>query len=365
MGLFSKKDKYEIDEKDNVPQFVYGIPDNMRNQWEQEKEEKRTDQKTIFSAFEGGYFGPSYYYFVNNDKDSYEFRFGYSENGKLVNNDENDPNIHILSQNGEYYKKFMEEILPEIKDWNERYNNPGVMDGTQWHIELVEQNKKSSGSNNFPSNYDKVVAILKKYFNVSSFVKDDEDYDIEPEDNIPYELYGIPDFLKKDYDIEPEANVPQRVYGVPNINIPKPSNNSVIKGSVGVGIQNEKNNYVLSLNYAERLGTYELLFADLNNLDGKSISDLATPIPEKYYTDFITRLYSIINDWEDIYSGDSNVSWNIKVDTENSQKIISGKGGYPKNWNKLIDLLSEYERLFKVSKDIELGKIQDMKDEVD
>lgn len=389
MGLFSKKDKYEINEKDNVPQFVYGIPDSMRKQWEKEKEEKRKNQKTIFSAFEGGYFGPSYYYFVNNYKDSYEFRVGYSKDGRFVKNDENDPNIHIFEQNGEHYKKFMEELLPEIKEWNETYNDPEVMDGIQWNIELIEQNKKYSGSNAFPQNYDKVVAILKKYFNVDYFIKDNEKYDIKPEDNVPYEVYGIPDFKKKNYDVKPEENVPQRVYGVPNAmlnnndskydikpennvpqrvygvpntNIPKPSNNSVIKKSVGVGIKNEKSNYVLSLNYAEKLGTYDLLFADLNNLENKSISDLATPVPEKYYTDFITKLYSIINDWENNYSGDSNVSWNIKIDDEKNQKTISGKGGFPKNWNKLIDLLSEYERLFKVSKDIELGKIQDMKD---
>ena len=233
----------------------------------------------------------------------------------------------------------MEELLPEIKEWNETYNDSDVMDGTQWNIDLIEQNKKYSGSNAFPQNYDKVVAILKKNFNVDYFIKDSEKYDIKPENNVP-----------------------QRVYGITNANDIKPTNNSSIKKSVGVGIRNEKNNYVLSINYAEKLGKYDLLFADLNNLENKSISDLATPVPEKYYTDFITKLYSIINDWKDTYSGDSNVSWNIKIYSMNNQKTISGKGGFPKNWNKLIDLLSEYERLFKVSKDIELGKIQDMKD---
>lgn len=360
MGLFSKKDKYDINEKDNVPQFVYGIPDSMRKQWEKEQEDKRKHQKNIFSAFEGGYFGPSYYYFVNNYKDSYEFRFGYSKDGRFVQNDENDPNIHILEQNEEHYKKFMEELLSEIKDWNETYNDPNIMDGTQWNIKFIEQNKKYSGSNSFPQNYDKVVAILKKYFNVDYFIKDNDKYDIQPEDNVPYEVYGIPDFQKKNYDVKPEDNVPQRVYGVPNANIPKPPINSSIKKSVNISIKNEKNNYVLSLNYVEKLGTYDLLFADLYHLEGKSISNLATHIPEKYYTDFITKLYNIINDWEDAYLGDSSVSWNIKIDSENNQKMISGKGGFPKDWNKFIDLLSEYERLFKIAKDIELAKIQDM-----
>ncbi len=43
MGLFSKKDKYDIDEKDNIPQIVYGIPDSLRKQWE--KEEKTENNK--------------------------------------------------------------------------------------------------------------------------------------------------------------------------------------------------------------------------------------------------------------------------------------------------------------------------------
>ncbi len=266
--------------------------------------------------------------------------------------------------------------IKELRDKNDRYSNKGII--------CLEEKKYINN----------IIEEIKKYIknlednDMGLFSKKDK-YEINEKDNVPYEVYGIPDFKKKNYDVKPEENVPQRVYGVPNAmlnnnndkydikpennvpqrvygvpntNIPKPSNNSVIKKSVGVSIKNEKSNYVLSINYAEKLGTYDLLFADLNNLENKSISDLATPVPEKYYTDFITKLYSIINDWENNYSGDSNVSWNIKIDDENNQKTISGKGGFPKNWNKLIDLLSEYERLFKISKDIELGKIQDMKD---
>ena len=45
-----------------------------------------------------------------------------------------------------------------------------------------------------------------------------EKYDIEPEDNLPREVYGIPNWLqekrknenKDKYDINPEDNVPQR-----------------------------------------------------------------------------------------------------------------------------------------------------------
>ena len=43
-------------------------------------------------------------------------------------------------------------------------------------------------------------------------------YNINPEDNIPVEIYGIPDYMLNKYDVKPEDNIPQRVYGIPNTN---------------------------------------------------------------------------------------------------------------------------------------------------
>ena len=38
MGLFDNiKRKYEVEPEENVPQFVYGIPDTLRKQWEDEE----------------------------------------------------------------------------------------------------------------------------------------------------------------------------------------------------------------------------------------------------------------------------------------------------------------------------------------
>ena len=54
MSIFDKiKEKYNVAEDKNVPQFVYG-PSNVKlNQ----------DKKLVFNAFHGG-FGPSHYYYV-------------------------------------------------------------------------------------------------------------------------------------------------------------------------------------------------------------------------------------------------------------------------------------------------------------
>ncbi len=195
MGLFSKKDKYEIDGKDNIPQFVYGIPDELRKKWEKEYEEK--NGTNVFAAFEGGHFGPSYYYFVNYINDAYEFRFGISENGKIIENRINEPGIMIVKHDKDFYKSFIDELLIVTCNWNEAYNNNMIMDGTQWNINFVNMNKKYYGSNAYPDNYDKAFEILNKYFNVDLIKKsDNEKYDIKPEDNVPYEVYGIPDVMQ-------------------------------------------------------------------------------------------------------------------------------------------------------------------------
>ena len=291
MGLFSKKDKYDIDEKDNRPQMVYGIPDSLRKQWEKEEKEK------------------------------------------------------------------------------------------------TENNK----------------------------------YNIQPEDNVPQKVYGVPNNMPNSkFDISPENNVPQRVYGIPNIsninsrkcpycgsmelwkylygeptydcdkneyilggceitgnqpthkckkcgkdiypdtNFKMPNNVNIFKESIRIGIKNDNNNYVLLLNHVSEPEMYDLLFADLNNLDEKSISDLSTNVPERYYSQFVSKLYSIISNWKDDYQGESNVEWNIKLNTENNTRLISGNGGFPNNWNKFIDLISEYEKIFKNKKKIDIEKIHEL-----
>ena len=316
MGLFSKKDKYDIDERDNRPQIVYGIPDSLRKQWEKEEKEK--------------------------------------------------------TKNNKY------NIQPK---------------------------------DNMP----------REVYGIPDFIRNKDKYDIKPEDNVPQKVYGIPNNMTNSkYDINPENNVPQRVYGIPNIsdinsrkcpycgsielwkylygeptydydknkyilggceitgnqpthkckkcgkdiypdtNFKMPNNINMSKESIRIGIKNDNNNYVLLLNHVSKPEMYDLLFADLNNLDGKSISDLSTNVPERYYNQFVSKLYSIISNWTDAYSGESNVEWSIKLEIGNNTRLISGNGGFPSNWNEFIDLISEYEKIFKNKKKIDIEKIHDM-----
>lgn len=128
--------------------------------------------ENVFMAYQGGYWGPSSYYFVNKKDNSYEFRFGYSPDGRRIENDINEPNLNTFEKDEEYYQKFINEILVEIKNWNASYSNNNIMDGTQWKIQIKEHNKQCSGSNDFPQNYENVVKILIKYFNTESFIKE-------------------------------------------------------------------------------------------------------------------------------------------------------------------------------------------------
>lgn len=251
------------------------------------------------------------------------------------------------------------------------------------------------------------------------FSKKDK-YDIDAKDNTPQFVYGIPDSMrnKNKYDVKPEDNIPQKVYGVPffdNKNTKKcpycnstelwkylygepthdydkdkyvlggceitgnqptykckkcgkdiyPDNNFVMpkittKKSIRIGIKNDKSNYVMLLNHYREDNTYDIAFADLNNLSGKTISDLSTRIPEMYFVTFIDRLYTIIKNWQNNYSGENKITWSINIEEDDNNRVISGNGGLPEEWDDLINLLIEYEKIFKNAKKIEIDKIQDM-----
>lgn len=216
MGLFNKKDKYNIDAEDNRSQIVYGIPDALRKQWEEEAKSKKDEAK--------------------------------------------------------------------------------------------------------------------------------EKYDIEPEDNLPREVYGIPNWLqekrknenKDKYDINPEDNVPQKVYGVPNYDF---SQDKVKKESINIVVEN----YCLSLTKWDN--KCDLLY--VNNSETSYIKDSIVSIPITKFDKFCNRLKTIIADWNTEYSGDKNVVWKLKININGLNKQINGNGAFPKNWNEFIDLLSEYEILFK------------------
>ena len=169
----------------------------------------------------------------------------------------------------------------------------------------------------------------------------DEKYNVDPEDNVPREVYGIPSPLKKEindvkdkYDVKPEDNEPQKVYGPPSFKIDKND-----KESVNILI----NNYCLSL--TKWSNKCDILYMDKSKEN--FIKDSIITVPIGKFDEFVQRLNKIIVFWNPEYSGDNGIEWKIKISTKDMNKNILGNGNYPHNWNEFIDLISEYEILFK------------------
>lgn len=176
-------------------------------------------------------------------------------------------------------------------------------------------------------------------------------YNIDAENNRPQIVYGVPDAVRKQweeeakakqdevkekYDINPEDNVPQKVYGVPNYDF---SQAKIKKESVNIVVEN----YCLSLIRWDN--KCNLLYA--NNNKNTYIKDSIVSISNKKFYEFCNKLKAIISTWSTKYFGNKNIVWKLKINIDGLNKQINGNGAYPKNWNEFIDLLSEYEILFK------------------
>lgn len=185
------------------------------------------------------------------------------------------------------------------------------------------------------------------------FDKINNKYNINEEDNVPEFVYGTPDFMldnnqnnEEKYNINPEQNIPQEVYGVTTSEkyvLPK-SDLRTIK----INIKNNESNYVLMLSYVAD-NKIDLIFGDLNKLENKTLDDITINITKTEFNAFLEKYNAITLDWKESYIGEKNINWSI---TENldKDKYIFGNGGFPNNWNEFIDLLVEYEIIFKNNK---------------
>lgn len=266
-------------------------------------------------------------------------RFLYDEIIKIVNGEqkENDPVHFMLGSLNEFMRddnfvSFGEEEagigFVELRNKNDLYSKKGII-CKQEKIKIEE-----------------IINIIKRYINkckevnnVNSTEKYNEKYDIKPEDNRSQIVYGPPQFMldeNKKYNVDPEDNVPQKVYGVPNFDY---LDEKIKKENIDIVI----GNCCLSLTKCNNI--CDLLYV---NKDIASYSnDLNIFISFQKFDEFCNRLKTIIADWNTGYLGDSGVKWKLNIDINGLSKQINGNGTYPENWNELIDLLSEYEILFK------------------
>lgn len=166
----------------------------------------------VFNAFMGGYWGPSYYFYINKVKDGYQFKYGYDKDGRIIDNTISGINLYESLHSKEYYDLFINKLLKLTRKWKKKYYDSPILDGMQWHIRFTQHNKEYAGSNNFPEDYQKVMDFVKEFFNVrpdvekikNGFPKVDDDgvIDLFPETGndfptVEYDFSTIEEYITK------------------------------------------------------------------------------------------------------------------------------------------------------------------------
>lgn len=375
MSIFDKmKDKYNVAEDKNVPQFVYGPPNFKVEQ----------DKKLVFEAFHGGYSGPSHYYYIrkNISTNEYQFKYGYSKSGARIFEDAAGENIKIVLRTEQEYKNFISELSKIVSKWEKQYLNSDIMDGTQWNINSFENNMEYGGSNDFPADYKNAMQIINKYFGVENPDK----YNVIPKDNVPQRVYGVPNSMNKKYDIQPEKNIPQKVYGIPDgmnkynvdpednvprevYGIPSPMREKLREQNwngrdevIKIKITDNVSNFVILL--TNRIKECSFIFVE-GALENNFIGDVSLKMPKVEFDDYSRRLLDLTKEWLPAWNESSNrkkvnddLEWLVDIDTKIDGVNFSGKGEVPNNWNKFIDLVAELEIIFKTMKKQEENRLK-------
>ena len=174
--------------------------------------------------------------------------------------------------------------------------------------------------------------------------------------NCGYEAVDISNdiFLQEKYDINPEENIPYEVYGIPKANPEKPIDNNVLKVTkeeIAVSLNNEKTTYQLIIGHYFSSDSYKLAL-------GKDNYSSSVIISREEYQRFIENFYTLTNKWEDSYIENEDwsrfsknkINWNIFITNMNGVRILHGTDAFPDNWNDFINLLIVIEKLYKKRK---------------
>ena len=91
----------------------------------------------------GGHFGTYYQIALNKGQLSYT---------QAGDDHENAP-AHVIVPDFKQWRRFWKQVdAIGVWNWKSRYENPSVMDGTSWRVEIAHNGKyvSSSGSNDYP-----------------------------------------------------------------------------------------------------------------------------------------------------------------------------------------------------------------------
>ena len=112
-------------------------------------------QPEQFKASIGGYFGVSYHVELQGDSILYSSSAS-GRTGSLFEEPQALALPDVITPTAEQWQTFLKTLdRVEAWDWQERYVNPDIMDGTQWSVDLIwgDRQVKSSGSNDFPAEF--------------------------------------------------------------------------------------------------------------------------------------------------------------------------------------------------------------------
>ncbi len=140
--------------EESSPEFFC---EDCENEWNKDQViDKAYKQIKGIKASVGGYFGGSY--LVAIDLVGRNINWIHWEEGKEI---------------GTYQKKIRvetaERFIDQLKsvnllDWKRKYENPGILDGTGWQIEIFRKGRDlyKSGDNAFPVQWDAFCSIIGK-----------------------------------------------------------------------------------------------------------------------------------------------------------------------------------------------------------
>jgi len=112
------------------------------------------DEDVKFDIRIGGYFGPNY-----------SLKLGRRElvYTKITEELPDGKSETIVPSNQEW-RRFWKFAQDSCDEWDEEYEEPGVVDGTSWTVEIVtdEIDLRSSGSNAYPDNFDEFLEEVSR-----------------------------------------------------------------------------------------------------------------------------------------------------------------------------------------------------------
>ena len=211
MGLFNKKDKYNIDAEDNRPQIVYGVPDAIRKQWEEEAKAKQDEAKEKYDIEPEDNLPREVYGIPNwlqekrknENKDKYDINpednvpqkvygvpnYDFSQDKvkkesinivvenyclSLTKWDNKCDLLYVNNSETSYIKdsivsipitkfdKFCNRLKTIIADWNTEYSGDK---NVVWKLKININglNKQINGNGAFPKNWNEFIGLLSEY----------------------------------------------------------------------------------------------------------------------------------------------------------------------------------------------------------